>query len=240
MRSLTFVDVDKVYTYVSPEIQYFHGRHLAYGIIAIVFTLLVVIGLPLLLLLEPFLNHKINFIRIKPFLDQFQGCYKDKYRYFAAYYMICRLIIIAIIIVNLSDVFILQYLLITTNIIIALIHLMVRPYADNILNIYDGAVLHIMVAVTVLPMFEYLNALDSSFLVGIAFILVTLPLAKFIVMKIFASKQILIKVSTNIINRFAFQDKTIEDEPNNVITANNHVNDSIERNVTVCEMYVHK
>ena len=41
MRSLTFVDVDNVYTYLSPDIQYFHGHHLAYGIIAIIFTLLI-------------------------------------------------------------------------------------------------------------------------------------------------------------------------------------------------------
>ena len=90
MRPLIFHDVDKVYTYVSPDIEYFHGRHLAYAIVAMLFTIIIVIGLPLLLALEPFLNSKINFIKIKPLLDQFQGCYKDKYRCFAAYYMICR------------------------------------------------------------------------------------------------------------------------------------------------------
>jgi len=62
MRSLTFADVDNIYTYLSPDIQYFHGRHLAYGITAIILTLLIVLGLPLLLLLEPFLNGKINFL----------------------------------------------------------------------------------------------------------------------------------------------------------------------------------
>ena len=91
MRSLTFTDVNKVYTYLSPDIEYFHGRHLAYVIVAMIFTIVVVINLPLLLLLEPFLNSKINFIRIKLLLDQFQGGYKDKYHYFAAYYLICRM-----------------------------------------------------------------------------------------------------------------------------------------------------
>ena len=32
------------------------------------FTIIIVIGLPLLLALEPFLNSKINFIKIKPLL----------------------------------------------------------------------------------------------------------------------------------------------------------------------------
>ena len=92
---LRFDGINKVYLFISPDIEYFHGRHLAYGLIALLFTIVVVVGLPLLLLLEPLLNRKINFIKIKPLLDQFQGCYKDKFRWFAAYYMICRLIIMS-------------------------------------------------------------------------------------------------------------------------------------------------
>ena len=77
LRPLKFNDVTEVYTYLSPDIQYCHGRHLAYVIVAVLCLLLIVIGLPLLLLLEPYLNGKINFTRIKPLLDHFQGCYKD-------------------------------------------------------------------------------------------------------------------------------------------------------------------
>ena len=60
MRSLKFSDVDKVYTYLSPDNEYLHGRHLVYAIVAILCTVSMVIGLPLLLTLEPFLNHKIK------------------------------------------------------------------------------------------------------------------------------------------------------------------------------------
>ena len=80
MRPLMFHDVVNTYTYVSPDVEYFHGRHLVYGIVAVLFTIVIVIGLPLLLTFEPFLNAKINFTKIKPLLDQFQCCYKDKYR----------------------------------------------------------------------------------------------------------------------------------------------------------------
>ena len=69
LKYLKFSDVTKVYTHLSPDTEYFHGRHLAYGIIAILCTITVVIGLPLLLLLEPFINHKINFTKNKPILD---------------------------------------------------------------------------------------------------------------------------------------------------------------------------
>ena len=78
MRSLNFHEIDKVYTYLSPDIEYFHGHHFAYGLIALLCLVFIVSILPLLLILQPILNHKMNFIRIKPLLDQFQGCYKDK------------------------------------------------------------------------------------------------------------------------------------------------------------------
>ena len=94
LRPLTFNDVDEVRTYSSPDIKYFTGRHLAYGIVALLCEILIGIGLPLLLLLEPVLSRKVNFVRIKPLMDPFQQCYKNKYRWFAAYYLICRQVLI--------------------------------------------------------------------------------------------------------------------------------------------------
>ena len=243
MRSLTFADVDNVYTYLSPDIKYFHDRHLAYGIIAIVFALLIVIGLPLLLLLEPFLNGKINFVKIKPLLDQFQGCYKDNYRWFAAFYMICRLIVISIIIANLSDTFIAQYLLITATTIMALIHLLVRPYVDNTLNMSDGAILQLMVLVTVLPLFEYFDTYDSTLVMVIIFVLVILPLIQCIVIKLITSKQTLKAITKKTINYFSAQNLANEDiVVDNVInnTSTNFVSltidDNMRKNAIICEM----
>ena len=236
MRPLIFADVDNLYAYLSPDIQYFHGCHLAYGITAIMLALLIVIGLPLLLLTEPFLNRKINYFRIKPLLDQFQGCYKDKYRWFAAYYMICRLIIIIIIIANFSDVFISRYLLLTASTIIALVHETIRPYANNILNIFDGTILQLMVLVTALPLFE---SFDSSLVIGISFVLVILPLVQFAVMMIYSSRQTLMKVTKNVIK--FFQDKDVPDNNAANDAENNDVNlvidDSMRRNATVATIY---
>ena len=241
MRSLTFADVDNVYTYLSPDIQYFHGRHLAYGIIAIIFTLLIVIGLPLLLLLEPFMNSKINFCRIQPLLDQFQGCYKDNCRWFASYYMICRLIIISVIIANLSEVFISQLLLITASTIIALMHLIVRPYADDVLNMFDGVTLQLMVLVTALPLFEYFDTYDSNLLVGTALFLVILPLVHFIVVKAFTSKQAIKVITRKILAQFSFQSRGVHED---VHVANRSstdfvdltIDDNMRRNAIICYM----
>ena len=189
MRPLIFHDVDKVYTFLSPDIEYFHGRHLPYVIVAVLFTIVIVIGLPLLLALEPFLNSKINFVKIKPLLDQFQGCYKDKYRCFAAYYMTCRLVIITIIIANSSNDFAFRYSLITVCVIIALIHQLSKPYSNSLLNDFDGAILHILVLISVLPLVEFFNNFDSNLFVGVTFVLVILPLLIFITMSVMINKK---------------------------------------------------
>jgi len=159
------MDIDKVYTYLSPDIEYFHGRHLVYVIVAVIFTIVIVIGLLILLLLEPFLNSKINFVKIKPLLDQFQGCYKDEYRYFASYYMICRIVIILLFIVKISDEFTTQYLLISSCALMELIHVLVRPYVGTIHNICDGVVLQLITTLSVLSIAEFVDNYDKTLIV---------------------------------------------------------------------------
>ena len=189
MRPLLFHNVDKVYTYVSPDVEYFHGRHLVYSIVAVLFTIVIVIGLPLLLALEPFLNSKINFIKIKPLLDQFQGCYKDKYRCFAAYYMICRLIIITIILMISFNDLLFQYLLIIVCMLTAMLHQLFRPYSSSLLNKFDGFILQLLALVSVPPLAKFHDNFDSSLVVGITFVLVILPSLIFITMSIVINKE---------------------------------------------------
>ena len=145
LQPLRLTDVKEWYTYSSPNIQYFHGRHAVYGVVAIICELVVGIGLPLLLLLQPFLSRRINFIRIKPLLDQFQGCYKDKYRCFAAYYLICRQVIFAIVLTSNRSYYDTAFYLLAASIIIAGIHMWMQPYRRPLLNGLDGIVLLLMI-----------------------------------------------------------------------------------------------
>ena len=179
MRSITFANVDKVYSYLSPDIEYFHGRHLIYVLIAAFMGLLVMIGLPLLLLLEPFVNSKINFIKIKPFLDQFQGCYKDKFRYFASYYMIFRLIILTIVVINPTNIFITLYSLLVSCSLLTFIHITVRPYANHLLNLFDSFMLFTTMLVIPLLIVETYRGLPSSTTFIIALLLIIAPLIAF-------------------------------------------------------------
>ena len=226
MRPLEFNGIDKVYTYLSPNTEYFHDRHLAYGIVALLLMIFIVIGPPLLLTLEPFLNHKFNFTKIKPLLDQFQGCYKDKYRCFAGYYMICRLVIITIVIANSSNNFVANYLLIFSCGIIALIHLLIKPYNSGILNKLDGIILQSIVFTKALPSFdEY----DSPLVVAFNFVLVILPLLMIISIAIFLHKHDLQK-------RFRVKDKS--HKRNEMLMADYHliISDDMRKNATTCDV----
>ena len=169
LRSVRFADIDKVYSYLSPDIEYFHGRHLFYVLVAILTGLLIVIGLPLLLSMEPFINRKINFIKIKPLLDQFQGCYKDHFRYFAPYYMIFRLIVLTILVINANNIFNTLYLLLISCSLMMFIHTAVKPYSNYALNLFDSFVLSIFTFIITLRIIEAYRGFLTSTTVGIDF-----------------------------------------------------------------------
>ena len=241
IRTLKFRGIDKVYTYLSPDVEYFHGRHLAYAIIALLCTITIVIGLPLLLIVKPFINHKIKFKRIKPLLDQFQGCYKDKFCCFAGYYMICRLVIITIVIVNSSNDFVAVYMLTIISGVTAVIHQIMKPYNNNILNKFDGITLQSIIFITALPLFS--DDLNSPLAITLAYVLIFFPLLSFITMTLFLHKDYFKKL----IIHFKFKDRSLRNfnNINNTDVNNNHVpnrmfdsiiDDSVRVNVTVCDM----
>ena len=102
--SLKILDPAKVgsrtvlYNYGSLEM--FHGKHLWYGIVAIIWIVSFVLPFPLILLFRPFLTKRVrpvlNLNRWKLYFDAFQGCFKDQYRWCAAFYFLCRLGILLI------------------------------------------------------------------------------------------------------------------------------------------------
>ena len=186
---LKFTDIKDWYTYSSPHIQYFHGRHVIYGTVAFICELFVV-GLSLLLLLEPVLSRKINFIRIKPLLDQFQGCYKDNYRCFAAYYLICRQVIFLILYIFNSNYSNMLFYLQTACVVIVVIHIWFQPYQNELLNALDGVMLLVMVLVVNINTFTFLQDATTE----ISVILVILP---FLLFCIIAVKKVIEKCCTH-------------------------------------------
>ena len=235
IRSLTFHEIDKVYTYLSPDIEYFQGRHLAYGIVALLFIVSIVVGLPLLLTLEPILNRKFNFVKIKPLLDQFQGCYKDKYRCFAGYYMICRLVVITIVIVNSSNDFAVNYIVSAACGIIALLHLTVKPYNNKILNKFDGVILHLCGLTSALRLSDNF---DSPFVIAITLVLVILPLLIFIAMALFLHKDDFKRMVAYFTSKHESPNSSNDASNNEVLMKEFHivVDDSKRKNATICDV----
>ena len=89
----------------------FSGAHIKYALFAVLF--MIIVSIPtILLLMYPLCFKILNILqcsdtnpvtkilfhvpysRLKPFLDSFQGCFKDKYRVFAGIYFLYRVLII--------------------------------------------------------------------------------------------------------------------------------------------------
>ena len=101
LKILRFANVgSKNVLYANGSIEYFSGKHLYYGIIAVLVILLFVIPFPLILLFRPYLTNTVrpvlNLNRWTPFFDALQSCFKDHYRWCAAFYFSCRLGILVI------------------------------------------------------------------------------------------------------------------------------------------------
>ena len=160
--------------YWSPAERYFHGRHLLYGIIAILCELIIGIGLPVILIFQRYLIPYCNinfdkFTCIKHINDELKGCYKEEYRWFAAYYLICRQVLFGV--NNLLDYclglwgnymvstpFTKFTIMITICIFIMAIHVWFQPYASNRkgLNILDSLILLALIGLL-------LNALETPY-----------------------------------------------------------------------------
>ena len=86
--------------YAKGSIHFFGGKHIAYGILASLFILCFVIPFPLILAFRPCLikglRPILNLNRWKPIFDALQSCFKDEYRWCAAFYFLCRLVLLAI------------------------------------------------------------------------------------------------------------------------------------------------
>ena len=185
----------EVHAFLSPCVKYFGDRHAAYASVAIFCVLLVTIGFPFLLAIEPFmmkvLNEYLNvhapkkaklqiesfikkkvIVRIKLLLDRLQDCYKDQYRWCAAYYLTCRLVIMLITYFANNDYNNMIYYLQTACVIIAMTHIWIQPYKNDMLNVMDAIILLIMLLIVNLSVVNF----SSSMTAGIAISLIVAPL----------------------------------------------------------------
>ena len=90
----------EIVMYAKGSIDFFTGKHIGYGILAILYIVVFVVPFPMVLLFRPFLTQclrpVLNLNRWKPIFDALQNCFKDQYRWCAAFYFLCRLVLMVI------------------------------------------------------------------------------------------------------------------------------------------------
>ena len=151
-------------------IQYFQKDHVLYALPAC-FCLATIVAIPpLLLLVYPgymtlFSLCRLNetrplylvsrfFVKLKPFIDSFQGCYRDKLRFFSGFYFVSRVAILA------ASAFLsgITQSLIVTEIITLLTlgaHALFHPFQKTADNINNGLILLNIALINSLTLFVY-------------------------------------------------------------------------------------
>ena len=172
LRGVQYDDNDGVFVYLSPHFKYFTHQHAVYGTVALLCGLLITIGLPLLLLIEPCLRKEAIYKIFKPVLDQFQDSYKDSCKWFAANYLLYRSVIMLIAYFGNSDYNNMVYYMQTACVVIVMNHIFFWPYKKYLLNVLDAAILLTMLLVINLNNFDF----SKPAIIGLTYTLLFIPL----------------------------------------------------------------
>lgn len=119
--------------------DFLNGRHLVYSIIAIVLLFVVVIGFPIILLFTHYFSRRFYTVqKAEPIFNALKSNFHDNMlcRCFAAFYFICRLLLLVI------DIFIREevlrlIILAIASVVIQAIFSAVQPYKKKLFNYYD-------------------------------------------------------------------------------------------------------
>ena len=147
--------------------------------------------------------------------------------------MICRLITIIIIIIDSSsNGFYGRYMFITTHIIMALIHIIVKPYANNVLNVFDAVVLHLMIfAVSALD--PYCNTVTMTVCT-----IVIMPIILFCIMELYMYRKKLKKIVMAVVYKNGSSNPSVDKTDASTNSFDLVIGDTfrMSRGTTVCEM----
>ena len=150
-------------------LEYLSSAHLPYALLAFFFFLVLAVVPPVFLFFQPlgyrFLPERVlNYAKTRwifrkielasPFLDTFQGCFKDRYRFFAGLYLMYRSVAGFSFAAtnNRFEVYIITEVLL---VIMLGVHAWIQPYKEKIHNHIDTGIFLIMLIVNTLTMYRY-------------------------------------------------------------------------------------
>lgn len=179
---------NKAYVYSDPDIPYFKAQHQPFALVAIFVEFFISLPICFLLLLAPCLSRwkRVNLVRLrlKPIVDEFQACYKDKHRWFAGFYFLARQLM------YIAHCTIPEEVLPQTNsllhcvcVVVLLVHVIVQPYKKQFwyLNIIDAILLVDLLLLALFPIkasvhnFLDLPDLISKIQLVVPYVLILLP-----------------------------------------------------------------
>jgi hypothetical protein len=164
--------VSKV-VYLNGEIPFMGKEHFKYSFPALMFAAVFTVAPPLLLIVYPlcyrvfallkieeasctlFLCKVVPLEKLKPVYDSFQGCFKDRYRFFAGFYFLYRFLILLCHVVS-TDSLTKFYTILEVQLICMLVlHAVVKPYKLQQHNVLDVVLLGLLAVINMLTMYIY-------------------------------------------------------------------------------------
>jgi hypothetical protein len=158
-------------SYVDPQMTYFRGWHILFGLLAIASIVIIIIPFIGILSISniTFLSHFLRLYRFKPIFDEFQSCYRDQCRWYCVVYYITWIIYLMI-----ADY------LIATQILFVLIlslHFLLEPYKYRLQNVIDMFLLLDLIFINFLLSQMDKNDESTIFQQVLIYIMILLPLA---------------------------------------------------------------
>ena len=147
--------------YFHPNIHYFTHGHIPLVIISICVLVVVAVYMLLMVLAQCF-----SFYRLKPFLDEFQSCYQNKYRWYSVVYA-CSMVCIAPLAIS-DNAYVTHAIILA----VTLAQCILQPYRKKWLNIVDTVLLIDLTFITFLQ--DYRNTILTWILVMIPLTYITL------------------------------------------------------------------
>ena len=178
----------------SGDLSYMSDDHFKYAIPAIICLAFIILPPPIVLLSEPFLvriNGALNIrrnavtytlhrlrMKLKPFLDSFQGCFKDNHRCFAGLFFLYRILIVLTPIYFPEGTFWNITMKETLLFLILLLHSLCAPFQQESFNHLTSFLLIDLLLINMLQLALVRDWYDSTIMTTtvLQFVLMSLPL----------------------------------------------------------------
>ena len=139
------------HVYFSAGMKFFEREHIIHASLAIVVLLFVVIPFPVMLSYSSFFTSRSRWLSrlLLPLLDVLKSCYRPNRSWFAAYYIVCRLIAV-LLHTFLHEINARHKILQIFCVMVLLIFLYLRPYKNDVLMKIDTFFLSFLVIISLL------------------------------------------------------------------------------------------